>query len=560
MSRRKRQNFWIIPTISFLVIWFSLLIITSSLKQPKFLQSTAAKINRNNSTVSGWIPIDLISYGQRVSQELETIKKAAAISKNKGETEELKNQVRLYEIYLEEFRLMDINRDNKIDDKEFSSRSANVGSRTYSLKHTKIKNLKEGLYYPSLKPIVPGKSLGQNQTNNQELIIIVEAGIYPQIQDSLNQYISDINSSYQGTVVLCNGCAREEIKNIFLTTPLLVGGLFVGDLPVAWGRQQDYVFPVDRYYTDLDGDWSQERLCYDGHPELGMCLIPPYAYNVDPEIFLGRINPPLFQTTPKIQLINGYFQKNHNYRLGLSSLQNRALIYLDDDWVPGSPGGLDLIYPNYNLIQDPVVTNAQDYISRFDDSYEYLRVNVHSNTLYHYFASPGGGETTVSYEDVRDTHPNFFFYELNACSSGNFVYQNYLAGWYVFQESDYGLIAIATTKPGLSAWLTSYYQTLLAGGDIGTAFTVWLNIPAHARRADFMGLSLIGDPTLRIQSIPPPPTSTPTLIPTPTPTPTCIPRPPCLNLRPRPCLIPEPIDGWCKPTPTPTQTYDSSRR
>ena len=39
----------------------------------------------------------------------------------------------------------------------------------------------------------------------------------------------------------------------------------------------------------------------------------------------------------------------------------------------------------------------------------------------------------------------------------------------------------------------------------------------------------------------------------PTPTPTCTPRPGCLDATPK-CMIPEPIGGWCPPSPTPTTT------
>src|SRR5258708_2191792 len=47
------------------------------------------------------------------------------------------------------------------------------------------------------------------------------------------------------------------------------------------------------------------------------------------------------------------------------------------------------------------------------------------------------------------------------------------------------------------------------------------------------------------------PTVTPTITTTLTPAVTCIPRPPCLDAVPR-CLVPEPKDGWCPPTTTPS--------
>lgn len=43
--------------------------------------------------------------------------------------------------------------------------------------------------------------------------------------------------------------------------------------------------------------------------------------------------------------------------------------------------------------------------------------------------------------------------------------------------------------------------------------------------------------------------------PEPEPTPTCKPRPACLDMSPR-CLMPEPVDGWCEPTP-PTEREDA---
>jgi hypothetical protein len=427
-----------------------------------------------------WVPINIEEFQKKLE------------AKSKYIQEKDRFGVDLDNIYLKEFQLIDKNKNNQLEEDEFNLGAIPIYNKTYPLIHQTIKNVEKGLFTTDFKRYTNGVFVPKT-AGLKNIVIVVEAGIYNSVETNLNQYIRDIKDQYSGNILLCNNCTKEEIKSSLMQTPDIAGTIFVGTLPVAWTEYGDRVFVADRYFTDFNDNWNKLVGCHENI----MCIQPPYSSSLAPEIFLGRIIPPLFAPEEKIRMINSYLVKNHKFRLGQTTLPNSALAYFDDDWQYDSPGGLEDIYTNIQIVRDPAVTNPTDYLDRIGSGYSYIKEIVHSGVWYHYFATPQG-EQVVSYEDIKNKKPKFFFAELNNCSSGNFTFQDYLAGWYVFQnqDSDYGLVATALTAPGATAFLSTFYQKLANGKDFGSAFSSWLNHPEWSRRGTFMPITILGDPTL----------------------------------------------------------------
>ena len=204
------------------------------------------------------------------------------------------------------------------------------------------------------------------------VIIIVNSSIQPSIQNSLDQYVLDLeNEGYSVTIYAASGGTPNDLR-AYLQGQLpngLVGCLLVGDLPVPWYQVFDdfygypgsvlslYAeFPIDLYYMDLDGTWTDVYNAqgqakpdgiYDGHSD--------GSGDRYPEIWVGRLTTPL-GTAPVRQdeatLLQNYFRKNHAYRTGGIILSNRALAYVDDDWVRFGGCRLNLAYADVTSIID----------------------------------------------------------------------------------------------------------------------------------------------------------------------------------------------------------------
>lgn len=488
--------------------------IFASLKNKTQLQNKAQESEElNEPKISEWVPIDLNWFNQTHDGEIKSLQlQLSSLNNNEVKKDVLYRSVQIYQIEKEEYNVMDENKDGKVDYQEFNKRTVEVYARTYPLKHQKIPGEQDGIYDSKLY-LADQNYLNKLKTSvvNNNLMVIVEAGIYDQIRSSLEQYKTDVQltSNYQVTFYLCNGCTKEQIKDL-LRTPGVVGTLFVGDLPVAWFKGAYFgveVFPIDLYFMDLDGSWGEvvscggQNTCFSVHNG-----------SIQPELFIGRITVPV--ENDEIRLITNYFRKNHNFKLNGSFLSSRMLDYIDDSWVNSASYWLEstsLAYPVVDNINNQFVTNATDFKGRLDDDYEHLLLAAHSSPFHHTFMTPGGANTYVNYTDIESLKPHFYFYNLFACSNARFTEENYMAGWYVLQESDYGLLAVGSTKVGAMLDFDNYYLPLSRLEDFGSSFKNWFSYNV-GNKAWFGGMTLIGDPTLKIN-----PPVYPTLIPTPSP-------------------------------------------
>jgi hypothetical protein len=104
----------------------------------------------------------------------------------------------------------------------------------------------------------------------------------------------------------------------------------------------------------------------------------------------------------------------------------------------------------------------------------------------------------VTWSEVKNLKPMANFYNLFACSNALHTVENYMAGWYIFQDSSYGLVALGSTKAGSMLFFDEFYSPLSMGNNFGTAFKDWFsNENVYSDKCWFGGMVMIGDPTLK---------------------------------------------------------------
>jgi len=335
--------------------------------------------------------------------------------------------------------------------------------------------------------------------------VIVNSSLQASIQDSIDQYVLDLeNEGYSVTVYATSGGTPNDLR-AYLQGQLsngLVGCLLVGDLPVPWYEMDDdfdgYAqFPIDLFYMDLDGTWTDSDTdgLYDGHSEGGGDRYP--------DIWVGRVTADTLSGNVTA-LLQNYFEKNHAYRTGGIILNDRALVYVDDDWFSYADtwdANVGLSYDTRTLVKDGATTNATDYKNRLEDNYEWIQLCAHSSAFSHSFKI--GSEWTggsVSFNDIKSIDPVTLFYNLFACSACRYVENNYIGGWYIFANT-YGLATVGSTKTGSMLQFDEFYTPIGQYKSLGESFKEWFIAVGPYDLNDrqwYYGMTLLGDPTLSL--------------------------------------------------------------
>jgi len=328
--------------------------------------------------------------------------------------------------------------------------------------------------------------------------VLIESSIYVGIESSVWQYVADVTYAFSVEVYTVSGASPADLRDFLRSgwSRGLSGCILVGDLPVAWyeiaahdgwGYEQ---FPIDLYYMDLDGHWSDADFdgVWDGHMDS-----TPY-----PEIWIGRLKASGFGLN-QIDILNNYFRKNHDYRLGKLSVSRRALVYVDDDWAPSSwvAPAVGLLYSNTLAVDDPATTKRTDYLSRIVQGYEWVQLLCHGWSGGHVFKIPVNiwEADPVYSSDYLNIDPPVLFYNFFTCSGARYTDANYLAGAAIFGNS-YGLLAVGSTKTGSMLYFEDFYSPLSTGYNVGESFRQWFGKRGEESRDWFYGMCIIGDPTL----------------------------------------------------------------
>jgi parallel beta-helix repeat protein len=361
------------------------------------------------------------------------------------------------------------------------------------------------IIYDNNRDIYPLASLNPRRM----IYILVNSSIYGDVKNCTDRYVSDVNRlGFDVYTLSINESSPEAIREILVNAYSggLVGCLLVGDIPWAWFEMYedpsvwnyDYErFPIDLFYMDLDGVWSDSNRngTYDQH-----------TGDRAPEIWVGRIKASDMDAS-EVSLIQNYFDKNHAYRTGALSLPNRALIYIDDDWVNDYSNRVDsavrFIYDNRSLVNENITTRPADYLYRLNQGWSLVHLMVHGEPNLHYFMTNGEPVGNVTSSNITSTDPHAFFYILYSCQNARYTETDYIGGWYVFSKT-YGVAAVSSTKVGGMLYFMDFYSNS-SQESLGYSFQKWLEGRVAQEDADptfgynstwYYGMTILGDPTL----------------------------------------------------------------
>ncbi|KPK64096.1 hypothetical protein AMJ83_03600 [candidate division WOR_3 bacterium SM23_42] len=333
-------------------------------------------------------------------------------------------------------------------------------------------------------------------------------------EDSLAQYLTAeisqlmqhlTNDGYTVYSYNISGGTPETLRTLLLglyNTLNIEGALFIGDLPVAWFEVYDFggglaQFPIDLFYMDLDGIWidtintGNDR--YDGH--IG---------NKNPEIYIGRLMPTGIGVDTTV--LKNYFAKDTDYRNGTLRLPERALVFVDDDWIPYAlqwSSDVALVFPDTMSYWHPETTKAGIYRQKLDSAQIWVSVFAHSWPGGHQFVFNNGNQHDYYYSfEYISQNPPTNFYNFFACSFSRYTTNGYGGGQAIFNDA-HGIGSIGSTKTGSMLDFQYFYRPLSQDRTLGQAFKYWFDCIYDSVGMNFdrlcwhYGMTLLGDPFLK---------------------------------------------------------------
>lgn len=331
--------------------------------------------------------------------------------------------------------------------------------------------------------------------------VIVNKDLYPFVQQSITQYVFDINQIEKKSVWL-EKSTFDAAGNIFALrdslrshyeNDSLEGVVFVGDLPIAYYEiENDYkyfdtngiecgywykTFPIDIFYMDLDGTWLDTAAdgAWKGNAQTG--YFDGHTGNKFAEIWMSRITAGVTTGLGAEQnIVNDYFNKVHKYMAGNFKAPERYLIFGNDtEWV-------DMVsWANANQLgykSDSVDTylrskredTRENWSEGLTRGYESAFIAEHSSYILHNVCD-GNDYYNSTYLNGDTT--NTRFYNLYACSNSRYTEINFLGGLYAWGHN--GLVSVGSTKTGSMLNFDSYYIPMSNDSSFGESFKYWLN-------------------------------------------------------------------------------------
>lgn len=354
--------------------------------------------------------------------------------------------------------------------------------------------------------------------------VIVEDTLLPSLRPQLETLLLDLaTEGFAAALFSCAGTSAESLK-AFLRSERdsgLIAATLVGNVPVGWFQMIDdwnsngrrdpdegyEEFPCDLFLMDLDGIWEDNCVRYDTFDSLipgADGIYDVHDGNIDPDIGISRM--PASRVGEPDSLLRRYLSRCHAYRTGNLPVTDRALVYIDDDWVPYAPQWdvhVGMLYPERISTWDRETTRIADYSPRIDTAaYQWIALCSHSWPGGHAMKYNSGQNWDWFYATaIPGLNPEACFYNLFACSNVRFTENGYCGGMYVFRTRT-GLAAIGSTKTGSMLEFQDYYYPLSQGQPLALAFREWFYWRAIGgfeawERSWFYGMSLIGEGMLR---------------------------------------------------------------
>lgn len=335
-----------------------------------------------------------------------------------------------------------------------------------------------------------------------DLLVIVEDRLSAALDSELVTWYADLSA--EGWSVderLYTGGDAAAVRSVIQGAGA-DGVILLGQLPVPWFEMDEpdwgYLtheeFPCDLYYMDLDGVWADND---------GDGLLDSHTGDLTPELWVARISAREQTFGLEIDLLRGYFAKNHQYRTAGLGVPDRALAYNDDDWAYyGYEDGLDEAYGDLTVYNSYGTTTADHLLERYTAGYEFVHLMSHSSPWGHTFKVPGGYAGSVFNYEIEALLPEAVFVKLFSCSCTRFVEFDNIGNWYIFHEGP-GLVSLGSAKTGSMLSHDEFYVPLSTGLSIGEAYEDWSQNNIYPGmspyyKAWYYGLNILGDGTLTL--------------------------------------------------------------
>jgi hypothetical protein len=352
--------------------------------------------------------------------------------------------------------------------------------------------------------------------------IVVNKSIYPYIQNSITQYINDIqqlqnNSCWLNAITFDETNSVQQLKDSIawhFANDNLEGVVFVGDLPIAQfeierdypGYAQDYgyaLFPIDLYFMDLDGQWLDNAKNGDWNGLGKTGVFDQHTGSIQAEIWVSRI---IGSVVPGLgseaDVINQYFSRVHRRMLGNDPSQNRYLILADDITWPWAIAWANASLQNYSSVithlRSENADTRENLRKELINGYESAIIIEHSAETYH-----ATSQGAYSNSDYLNSTTNTRFYNLFACSNARYTVPNFLGGLYAWGHN--GLVSVGSTKSGSMLGFTFYYSPLGNDRSFGESYKEWFNnyVLSSPPNGDMIswhyGMTLCGVGTLHLK-------------------------------------------------------------
>ena len=355
-------------------------------------------------------------------------------------------------------------------------------------------------------PRALAQDLGPDTGKSPVICLIVKDTVYTPLEDRLQRWKSDKENLGATVVVkIVSNESPSAIRSYLKNVTNLVGCLMVGDIPYVeyeWnftdidGTQKHDRFPTDLYYMNLHTNWIDKN---------GNGAYDTISGSLTPDIWVGRLKASNL-SGGETELLKNYFDKNHNYIMGVLTRPRRALVYVDevtdyyvDELAPATVNAMREIYPDIVSVYDRRYTNATDYMARLDEPFSLVRIIVHSGGIGHHFLYNGNWDGKIYPLDIKSLDPKAFFYVITSCNDFDYRRRDYMGAWYLF--GSYGLFAMGDSSVSdiLNVLPERFYPSLKTSS-FGAAYLAWAAqcVARKMNPTNIINYVLLGDPSLGI--------------------------------------------------------------
>lgn len=260
---------------------------------------------------------------------------------------------------------------------------------------------------------------------------------------------------------------------------------FVGDVPwilyeqdILEGHEE---FPTDIYFSALDTEWEDRNGngVYDAHSAVTISL-------------------PVSRIMGTAEELAFYFQKNHAYRNGSLTFQDRALLFKDDDWSDyqeGSDFGMKNIVSDITSLENLSDSRRLNYTEEVAGGYRYIYQWIHA-VPYSLYIQEEDQFRPFTVDNIQKNTIACGFYNLFDCKGTRFSEKN--IGMTYLTATEGGLAVHGSTKVGGNFEPLEFHRSLAAGLDWGNSYKNWYNQTGTRDDSWYLGMIILGDPTLRI--------------------------------------------------------------